>query len=92
MSKIVDRELILPKLDDNIKLVLETEYHHNHPIVLDHHGGYRWKKDDLVDELVRKMGDISNVIEFFYLMGYDKNSEIYRKMYRSIGYSLYGYW
>jgi hypothetical protein len=25
-------------------------------------------------------------------MGYDKNSEVYRKLYRDIGYSLEGYW
>jgi len=38
------------------------------------------------------MGGMNNVVNFMYSIGLTKNSEEYRKLYRDIGYSLYGYW
>lgn len=35
--------------------------------------------------------DLNKVIVFLLKKGYDQNSEIYRKLYRDLGYSLSGY-
>ena len=35
---------------------------------------------------------INDLIPLLDSLGYDKNSEVYRKLYRDMGYSLFGYW
>ena len=50
-------------------------------------GIIRWKENENLRSI-----DINKVIEIFYELGYDKNSEVYRKFYRDLGYSLSGYW
>jgi hypothetical protein len=70
--------------------IMQKESHHNHEIVDEH--GPRWKGDTRVSKLVDDMGGMNNVVALMYSIGLNKNSEEWRKLYRDIGYSLYGYW
>lgn len=70
--------------------IFKKETHHNHAI-LDDGFRLRWEEDKRVNELIDKMG-LNYLIELFYRLGIDKNNEIYRKLYRDMGYSLEGYW
>ncbi len=88
MIKEIKREDIT---NETYREILDCETHHNHPIIEDEGGTYRWKKNPRVRELVDKCG-LNELVELLFLMGYDKNSEVFRKMYRDMGYSLYGYW
>lgn len=83
--EILDRKHI-KKISDNYKEVLDREKHHNHELVMVN-GIIRWKENENLRSI-----DINKVIEIFYELGYDKNSEVYRKFYRDLGYSLSGYW
>ena len=90
-EKIVTREEVLAQDKDNFYAdVLKHEAHHNHEIVQVGEV-WRWKEDETIRELVDKCG-VNELTVLFRFLGYDKNSEIYRHMYRSMGYSLYGYW
>lgn len=63
----------------------ELESHHTHNIILK--GGiYRWEQTNF------DYGDINQIMRNFYNNGHTKNSEEVRAFYRSIGYSLFGYW
>lgn len=88
MIKEIKREDIT---DETYREILDCETHHNHSIIEDEGGTYRWKKNPRVRELVDKCG-LNELVELLFSMGYDKNSEVFRKMYRDMGYSLYGYW
>ena len=88
MDKIINRKDI--KEPDFVE-ILERESHHDHEIIEDVDGSPRWKEDKDVRKLVDKIG-LNDLIPLFHILGYDKNSEIYRKLYRNIGYSLSGYW
>lgn len=71
--------------------IMRKEAHHDHEIVDEGHGA-RWKEDPDVCELVDAMGGLNNIVRLFFSLGITKNSEEWRKLYRDIGYSLYGYW
>ena len=71
--------------------IMEKESHHNHGIVLKGDRP-RWQENPRISKLVDDMGGMNNVVSFMYSIGLTKNSEEYRKLYRDIGYSLYGYW
>lgn len=71
--------------------ILEKETHHDHEIIQDEHGTLRWKEDPYVRKMVDELG-LNGIIMLFYSLGLNKNSELYRKMYRGMGYSLNGYW
>lgn len=86
--QIVDREDIT---EDIYAEMLEMEEHHEHLIVRDSNGVYRWVEDERTRQLADKIG-INEIVSLFYALGHDKNSEIYRQFYRNLGYSLYGYW
>lgn len=88
MSKIVQRHAITR---ETYRQILDAEIHHNHRIIEDEQGTLRWDEDSDTRKLVDTIG-LNNVINLLYYLGYDKNSEPYRKLYRSIGYSLSGYW
>lgn len=77
--------------EDTYQVIFETEKHHNHEIIKDNNGTLRWKESANVAILLTEL-DLNDVIRLFLALGYDKNSEIYRKLYRDMGYSLYGYW
>ncbi len=76
---------------DTYREILDIETHHDHEIIKDDHGILRWKPNDKVCDITDKL-DFNNVILLLLYLGYNKNSEVYRKLYRDIGYSLFGYW
>ena len=92
-AKIVSREEVLKTCSKQIATILKTETHHEHPIELVR-GQLRWKEDEDVCKLCNPNDGLSLnlLIPLFYTLGYDKNSELYRKFYRGLGYSLFGYW
>lgn len=85
--QIVDRK-DLP--EDYIEM-METEQHHQHVIVRDDNGVLRWKEDPFINRLVDAC-NLNNIIAGFNVMGINKNQEVYRELYRRLGYSLCGYW
>lgn len=75
---------------DNYQEIFKKESHHSHNIVMID-GVIRWKKNLLVGMMADKIG-LNDLVIILYEKGYDKNSEVYRQLYRDIGYSLSGYW
>lgn len=71
--------------------ILDVETHHDHPIIEDENGMYRWKHSI---DTTRELEEISlnDLIPLLWSLGIDKNSELYRLLYRNMGYSLSGYW
>lgn len=74
------------KMSEMYAEVLQKETHHKHELVMVD-GVVRWKELDGIRPI-----NINTALEVLYKLGYDKNTEIYRKFYRDLGYSLYGYW
>jgi hypothetical protein len=81
MTNIIERENIVTCTWLEMK---ENEAHHNHTIIIDDDRLY-WGKTMEKDDLNKKW-------EEWTKKGLTKNSEVVRKYYRDIGYSLYGYW
>lgn len=80
--------------DETLREILNVETHHDHEIVMDEDGTLRWKVDPKVRGVVDKIG-LNDLFCLFHDMGlglHNKNSEPIRKLYRDIGYSLFGYW
>ena len=77
-------------LPEDYTEMMITESHHDHEIVMVN-GVIRWKACSVTNSL---LGDISlnDLIPLLHVLGYDENSEIYRQLYRNMGYSLSGYW
>ena len=73
------------------KEILDKETHHNHLIVEDANGVLRWKENPVVNLYLSKIS-LNDLLPLLMQLGFDKNSEVYRKLYRDMGYSLYGYW
>ena len=83
--------------------IFDVETHHNHEIIEDKQGTLRWKENPDVNTILsfERAGsttknmdkiNLNSLIMLFRCLGYDKNSEVYRKLYRDMGYSLFGYW
>lgn len=70
--------------------MMKTEEHHNHEVV-EINGIIRWKEDPFVRRFVDAC-NLNDIIEGLHFNGNDKNSEMYRELYRRMGYSLSGYW
>lgn len=89
METIVNRADLVGAYRD----MMETEAHHDHPIVRDASGVLRWK-EGAASVFFGPGGRISlnDLLPLLSYMGYGKNSEVYRKLYRDMGYSLSGYW
>lgn len=77
--------------DETFREILDVETHHDHIIYKDENGTLRWKEDSNVRKMVDKIG-LNDILQLFESLGLNKNSEPVRKMYRDIGYSLFGYW
>lgn len=88
IDSIVSRDSIT---GEEMRMVLDTETHHDHVIICDSNGTYRWKENDTVRKIIDRT-NLNDIIVLLHCLGHDKNSETYRKMYRDMGYSLYGYW
>lgn len=86
--KIVNRNEIE---DATYREILDVETHHNHEIYEDNNGTLRWKENPLVIKYLEKIS-LNDLAPFLSILGYGKNSEVYRKLYRDMGYSLFGYW
>lgn len=76
---------------ENYRLILDKETHHNHIIIEDENGVLRWKENNDVQHFLKNIS-LNDLCPLLNCLGYDKNSEVYRKLYRDMGYSLNGYW
>lgn len=88
MKKIERKDLM--KIED-YKEIFEAESHHDHEVIEDQNGTFRWKEDPTVRKII-DTGILNDLWVLFYKMGLTKNSEEVRKLYRDMGYSLSGYW
>ena len=77
-------------LHPSYKPMMKLESHHDH-VIEDVGGKPRWRENPEVAELVDRVG-LNDIITLFIMLGNDKNSEIWRQLYRDIGYSLDGYY
>jgi len=80
------------KASKDYREMLKKEKHHKHEIIEDEHGTYRWKANPTVRDLIGGKLNLNDIWILFNAMGYTKNSEVMRQMYRDMGYSLSGYW
>jgi len=88
VETIIKREDIT---NEHYRLILDVETHHNHEIVRDEDGTYRWKENRDVNILLENIS-LNDLCPLLDVLGYGKNTEPYRKLYRDMGYSLFGYW
>lgn len=88
METIVNRDDIKT---DTYREILDVETHHGHVIIKDEHGTLRWKENPDVRKLLKNIS-LNDLCPLLCCLGYDKNSEVYRQLYRDMGYSLFGYW
>jgi len=70
--------------------MLQIEQHHDHEIIKDDRGVLRWREDPFVSRFVDAC-NLNYIVMGFHDKGTDKNCEIYRELYRRMGYSLSGY-
>ena len=89
MPKYIKREKIK---DKRIQKIFKAEKHHNHRIVKDHRGELCWEEKPRINELLDQGPGLNYLLPILTSLGYDKNSEVYRKLYRDMGYPLEGYW
>ena len=88
-QKIIDRKDIITK----IYVEILNREPHDHIIIEDENEILRWKENKSIRDLFDlKILDLNQVVIGLYDKGFDKNSEIYRQLYRDLGYSLDGYW
>lgn len=85
----MNKNLEILSEDFNVEALKSVE-NHNHEIV-EISERLRWKEDKEIDSLIDSL-NLNDIIIELYTNGYDKNSEMYRYIYRSMGYSLFGYW
>ncbi|MEY8206123.1 MAG: hypothetical protein RPR40_13750 [Bermanella sp.] len=71
--------------------MMETESHHEHAVIKDSDGIIRWQADPFIDRFVDACS-LNCIVRGFHENGTSKNSEVYRELYRKMGYSLSGYW
>lgn len=77
--------------EEKYREILDKETHHDHKIIQDDRGVYRWEESPMTNEILKGM-DLNNLVLLLIILGHGKNSEVYRKLYRNMGYSLFGYW
>jgi len=87
-DRIVKREEIK---DEEFRQMLSIESHHNHQIILDEDGILRWKENPSVRHFLKNIS-LNDLCPLLISLGYGRNSEVFRKLYRDMGYSLFGYW
>ena len=89
MKKYIDRKDIT---EDYAREVLDIETHHDHRIIQERDGTLRWEPGAAAGYIGSGAISLNDLCPLLAAMGYDKNSEVYRKLYRDMGYSLFGYW
>jgi len=72
--------------------MMASESHHDHEIVKDEHGTLRWRPNPSVRLMIDTKINLNDLIILMNELGYGKNSEVYRALYRNMGYSLFRYW
>lgn len=77
-------------LPEGYQEMMKTESHHDHKIV-SINGVLRWEENPAVNSLLEHIS-LNDLCPLLCVMGFGKNSEVYRKLYRDMGYSLSGYW
>lgn len=85
-EKIISRNLV----PDAYAEMMLTENHHEHEIV-EIDGCIRWKEFEDTRDFLENIS-LNDLCPLLDTLGYGKNSEVYRKLYRNMGYSLSGYW
>ncbi|HTJ52552.1 MAG TPA: hypothetical protein VL443_23995 [Cyclobacteriaceae bacterium] len=84
----------IAKIIDSVpeyKKILRNEPHHKHEIIIDDDDVIRWKANPSVRKLIDDSQLLNEFLVLFNLLGVKKNHELYRKLYRDMGYSLSGY-
>jgi len=89
MGKTISRSEV-GKIHFDYAEIMNCESHHDHEIIEDEHGTLRWKENAFIKEKIDPMG-MNNLTLILDALGHGKNSEVYRKLYRDIGYSIRGY-
>lgn len=90
MNNFINRQDIT---EDYAREVLDKETHHEHPIIRRKDGRLCWLPNgDVTQFLGEGRISLNDLCPLLDCMGYGKNSEVYRKLYRDMGYSLFGYW
>ena len=87
----ISREKLLSNSGDKFHEILTAEAHHDHKI-RSNQSGVSWEPNDMVKGFVCGRVKDEDIARLLTYMGYDKNSEVYRKLYRDCGYSLMQYW
>lgn len=77
-------------LCEEYRTILETESHHDHEIV-EIGSTLRWKENPTVNHILKNIS-LNDLCPLLESLGHGKNSEVYRKLYRDMGYPLNGYW
>ncbi|MEM1219601.1 MAG: hypothetical protein AAGH79_11835 [Bacteroidota bacterium] len=88
MQNYINREDLT---EETYREILDKETHHDHKIIQDDHGVYRWEEIPMINDILKGM-DLNDLFLLLISLGHGKNSEVYRKLYRNMGYSLFGYW
>lgn len=70
--------------------MMVTETHHDHEIIMDSHGIIRWKENIIINHILINIS-LNDLCPLLDTLGYGKNSEVYRKLYRDMGFSLSSY-
>lgn len=79
-------------LEESYGDMLKTESHHKHEIIKDEHGVVKWKENPKVRETMKQENvGLGELIKTLDVIGYDRNSEVLRKLYREMGVSLSSY-
>lgn len=71
--------------------IFEKESHHAHELVIDKDGTIRWKADKYTNHYLQNIS-LNDLCPLLQNLGFGKNSEVYRKLYRNMGTSLFAYW
>ena len=87
MKKILRKNIY----EKHFREILDTETHHSHKIVKNSDGKLTWEENPDTRSILNKVS-INDIVALLVSLGYDKNSEVYRKLYRDMGYTLNEYW
>lgn len=102
-DKVLERIFVALKAPEYAE-VIRGETAHDHVLIENEHGTYRWKRDEKRElEIMNYFGaiDLNDVVSEWYKdskhqlrspSGTHSNDPLVRELYRCIGYSLSGYW
>lgn len=76
---------------EHYRVVLETESYHDHELVEDEIGRPKWRENPETWVMVEEIG-LTNVSKVLNQLGYGKETEVMKKLFRDMGYLLEGYY